>query len=78
MDWRNLGSIRALTGAFLVAAVPACLASLLWAPLFWVVGGAVFVAWMWFVQMPRALYCPSCRKRVKADAATCHRCGMAV
>lgn len=79
-QWRNVGSVRALLGAFLVAAVPACLASLIAPVLFWVVGVPMFAAWMWFVQMApdRVLYCPWCMKRVKAGADACHHCGRSV
>lgn len=76
VDWRALGSVRALFGALLVALIPACLASLVWSPLFWIVGGAVFGAWMYNVQMRRAWYCPNCAKRVKAGASACHHCGL--
>jgi hypothetical protein len=78
--WANLFSFRVWFAAFLVALIPAYLASLLWEPLGAVVFAIVGLAVIGLAASPygAVLYCPHCRKRVKAGADRCHHCGQIV
>jgi hypothetical protein len=79
-NWRNLSSFRAFFGTFVVAGVTAWLVSLVWPAAVGVVAITVAVLWHLTVQMApeNVLYCPHCRKRVKASASVCHHCNRAV
>lgn len=81
INWSNIVSFRVLFGAFVIALVVAILPSMISSAF----GGVVFVIVFLVVYgnaifNPEApvLYCPHCRKRVKAGATTCHHCGKAV
>lgn len=77
---RNAFSFRLMFAAFLIAAVPGVIGSLIHP----VVGSVLFfatfvVAWLLSAANPLvAMYCPHCAKRVKTGAASCHHCGRAV
>lgn len=74
---RNLSSTRNIMAAFVVAALLAAIPLWIWQPLGIGVFLIVFViALVGAAADPsRSLYCPSCSKRVKIGASTCHHCG---
>jgi Flp pilus assembly protein TadB len=80
INWQTLFSFRFLLGNLLIAAVIAILPSLLWP----VLGSVVFFAAFAVLVVVGAtnpelvLYCPHCKKRVKAGASACHHCGRTV
>lgn len=75
VNWGNLFSLRFWLGSLLGAAIAGGLASLLWEPLFYVVGVPVFALLLYVNLTEQAFYCPHCRKRVKTGAKVCHHCG---
>jgi hypothetical protein len=78
MRLQNLFSLRVLSVSAVVAFVAAWLGSLVSEPLGIFLGIAVFLlAWLGagFREDAPVLYCPYCRKRVKAGASVCHHCG---
>lgn len=80
INWQTLFSFRFLFGNLIVAAVIAILPSLLWPPLGAVVffGAFAVLVIVGAMNPELVLYCPYCKKRVKAGASACHHCGRAV
>jgi hypothetical protein len=79
---KNAASFRLMLGTFVLALVPTAIVAAItpWKPLATIV---LVVAWLglWVVAAANpltVLYCPSCRKRVKAGAERCHHCGQLV
>jgi hypothetical protein len=73
----NLFSFRAILGAAAFGVLVAIVPSLIWKPLGYVFIPAFAVAWIASGYLV-VLYCPYCRKRVKAGATVCHHCGRTV
>jgi hypothetical protein len=77
---RNALPFRLVFAAFLIAAIPGYVGSLI-AP---AVGGVLFFGvfipvWLLSAANPLVvLYCPFCGKRVKMGADSCHHCGRRV
>lgn len=79
LQWRNLFSMRVWFGAMLLGAIPGALVAQLWNPLGVVVAMLLIAVAILASLMPdHVLYCPHCKKRVKAGADTCHHCGQNV
>lgn len=80
INWQTLFSFRFLFGNLIIAALIAILPSLLWAPLGAVVffGAFAVLVVVGATNPELVLYCPHCKKRVKAGASACHHCGRVV
>ena len=76
---RKLFSFRLMLGAIVVAVVVGAVASLAWQPLAYIWIPTFLLVWVGGALNPlHVLYCPYCKKRVKAGADSCHHCGRVV
>lgn len=73
---KKLMSLRLMAGAMTLGLLTAIPLALIWDPLAWLgLLVAVAVWWLAAATPGYVLYCPHCRKRVKAGASVCHHCG---
>lgn len=76
LQWRNLFSFRVWLAAFFAAAILGALVAQLSEPLGQGTAILTLIICVFAALTPEhVLYCPHCRKRVKAGADTCHHCG---